>query len=182
MLTRILREKEDLIAGSWADMVISTYPEETAGFLNREKDPFANPMGQLIREAAPVLVRALDSGKPDREAVEVLDRLMRLRSVQDWSAGQAVGIVHLLRRAVLKEAGGSLDRELLLELVERVEQLSLRAFDIFTACREQLYEVRLHERDRHHASLLKRAEQMLEQYGGQQTRPSAESPEGGRIA
>lgn len=182
MLDRILSENEEAIAKTWVGMVASTYAGETASFLIRERDPFANPMGDVIRKAAPLLVKALGTESPGPEAIDYLDRLLRLRSLQDWTAGEAVGIVHRLRTAVLKQVGDRLDRDALIELAERVDALSLKAFEVFTSCREQLYEVRLHERDRHHASLLRRAEQRLGQDRGLENNAPAESQEGGRIA
>lgn len=166
MLNRVLEGRQDEIAGRWVELVFASYPQETSRFLEREKDPFANPVGRLVREAAGPLVAALGSDRPGPEAMRHLDALMRLRSVQDVTAGDAVGVVGLLRRAVFDVLGdeaeelGAAD---VLELSERVERLLLLAFEVFTACREQLYEVRARELARRQASLLRRAERLVEE-------------------
>ena len=179
MLDRVLEGRQEEIAERWVELVFASYPQETSRFLEREKDPFANPVGRLVREAAGPLVAALGADRPGPEAMRHLDALMRLRSVQDVTAGDAVGVVGLLRRAVLDvlgDEGGELGAAGMLELSERVERLLLAAFEVFTACREQLYEVRARELARRQASLLRRAERLLEE---QRTETEEESGAGG---
>ncbi len=166
MLDRVLEGRQEEIAERWVELVFASYPQETSRFLEREKDPFANPVGRLVREAAGPLVAALGADRPGPEAMRHLDALMRLRSVQDVTAGDAVGVVGLLRRAVLDvlgDEGGELGAAGMLELSERVERMLLAAFEVFTACREQLHEVRARELARRQASLLRRAERLVEE-------------------
>ncbi len=165
MLVGILTAKEDAIAERWIELVFGTYPQETTRLLAGERDPFSNPVGQMLREAARPLVRALSEDRADRECLNVLANLMRVRSVQDLTASRAVGIIPLLRTATLEESGEELNRESLMDLMGRVERLTMAAFEVFVSCREQLYEVRAHEAARLQASLLKRAEQILAGHG-----------------
>ncbi len=142
------------ILGRWTELIFATYPREGADFLAREKDRFANPVGHTIRRAASRLLDAV-LGDADREATaEALDALVRIRSVQDFQPSEAIGIFFLLKDAIRDIAGElvdgapAADRE---ELQRRIDRLALAAFDTFMACREQLFEVRLHERDRWNA-------------------------------
>lgn len=179
MLVEILTANEKAIAKRWTELVFGTYPQETTRLLAGQRDPFANPVGQMLRESVGPLMRALIEDQPDQECLSVLGNLMRVRSVQDLSASRAVGIIPLFRTAILEESGEELDRASLIDLVERVERLTMAAFDVFVKCREQLYEVRSHESARLQASLLKRAEQILAENGHDGTTaagPEEESP------
>ncbi|HHQ47374.1 MAG TPA: hypothetical protein ENK19_00640 [Acidobacteria bacterium] len=178
MLQRLLEENGEAIARKWVELVLATYPGEARGFLHNEGDPFANPVGRTVREAAPLLVEALAADELGREASQRLRELMRIRSVQDLTASEAVGVVPLLRRAVLDIAGPEVEAGgpgAAAELAERTERLLLAAFEAFTESRERLYEARLHERDRHRASLMARAERVLKEMEG------SSGPEGGRM-
>jgi len=176
MLNQVLKDREKKIERRWVELVFSTYPQETVRFLEREKDPFANPVGRLVREAAASLVNALGEEQPGPEVLRHLDALIRLRSVQDVTAGNAVRVVALLRRAVLDVLGEkteALGTAGVLELSERVERLLLAAFEIFTACREQLHKVRARELARRQASLLRRLERLSGKH------PAEDGPEVG---
>lgn len=179
-LAGLIAQHEASIAALWTERVMHSYPDEAARFLQREKDPFANPSGQLIREAAGPLVRALCDDIVGPTARGHLDRLMRLRSVQDLSVGEAVAIVPELRRAVLEVLGEAV-RPFLQELVEAVERLTVAAFEVYCDCREQFYEVRLHEKDRHFASLRRRLDRLRPETGGRPAGADAGAPDpGGR--
>jgi len=172
MLAGILKGKEEAIAGRWIELVCRTYPQETTQFLEVERDPFSNPVGRMLREAAGPLVRALLDDGPDGDFPDGLAELMRLRSVQDMTAAQAVGIVTMLRKAVMDVAGDSIQSggtPAMEELGRRIEELMLVAFDAFVLSRERLYEIRIAERERHTASLLRRAEKVLDGLVAQET-------------
>jgi len=149
------------IAERWIERIFATYPPGSAEFLAGQRDRFANPVGHAIREAASVIVGALWHDTPGPAVDEALDRIVRIRSVQDLSPSEAVGFVFLLKD-VLEETStdgsglsGPAGKR---QLERRIDALALRAFDIFMGCREQLFEVRLHERDRWAAVALKRIE------------------------
>jgi len=178
MLEDLLHENREAIALKWVELVIRAYPGETGAFLSRESDPFANPVGAMIRNAAPFLVAALAEGEVGGGASQGLRELMRIRSVQDLTPSEAVAIVPLLRRAVLEVVGGEIEAAgpaAMAELAERCENLLLVAFEAFTESRERLYEARLHERDRHRASLLARAGRVLSELEGS-TGPGGNRP------
>jgi len=164
MLAEILEGKEDAIAKRWVELASATYPRETTLFLKGERDPFANPVGKMLRDASRPLVLALSEDRADLEFLEGLVELIRLRSVQDMTAAQAVGIVPLLRSAVTEVVGDRIDAAgdgAVEELGKRIERLMLVSFDAFVISRERLYEIRMAERERHSASFLRRAERVI---------------------
>jgi hypothetical protein len=160
-LRELLIERRPALCARWLDAVLGEYGEVTAARWRREKDRFANPIGHALSEGLPVLFDAVVGGGGAAErAMNALEDIVRIRSVQDLAPSRAVGFVYLLRGAVRQELGdaaasGAHARELA-ELDGRVEQLALVAFDTYVGLREHAYRLRQEELRRSVASILRR--------------------------
>ncbi len=152
-MTSVSPRTQQAIAERWLADIFATYPDQTAQFLIRERDPFRNPVGAALREAIPELVRELFQGLDAESTARALEGVVRIRAVQDFSASQAVGFVFLLKTAVRAELPAGLCLEA--DLDRRIDQIALAAFDLYARCREQIYEVRLREAGRR-AGMLER--------------------------
>ena len=80
---------------------------------------------------------------------EVLDPIIRMRAVQDFSASKATAFVFFLKQ-IVREAMASEFRDpvlasQMLAFEARIDRLALMAFDHYTACREKLSEIRTDE-------------------------------------
>ena len=156
-VTRILAAKRRAIVAEWLARTLQSYPEHTSRFLLREKDPFCNPVGRTLREGLPVLfdqcVADLDAGV----VTSVLDEIVRIRAVQDFTAGQAVAFIFLLKQVIRDALRGEGQRPTEgddLAVVEgRIDQMALLAFDLFMRCRERIYEIKGNEAKRRTALL-----------------------------
>ena len=148
-LAEALAAKKDAIVKEWLARTLQTYPEHTSRFLAQEKDPFRNPIGHTVREALPALFDELLGNMDAARLTPVLDGLVRIRAVQDFSAGQAVAFLFVLKRVLRDAVGGQLqwvpDGEGLAVLEARIDEMALLAFDLFMRCRERLYEIRVNE-------------------------------------
>ena len=159
-LRNLLQEKKVAIVQRWLEEALATHGKDTAAFFNRSKDQFANPIGHAMRVGAQAVFENLLEGmEPDR-ICQHLEGIIKIRAVQDFSPSQAVSFIFLLKKVVRAELGKeALDSRRSVELTEfdaEVDQLALFAFDIFTRCREQLYEVRVNEVKRSVAAIMKR--------------------------
>ncbi len=148
-LETLLAEKKSAIVKRWFHAVADSYPPDTARFLKKEKDPFANPVGRTVAKEVEALFDALLEGADPEGVNDFLDRVIRIRAVQDFTPSQAVSFIPLLkgviREAVAKEnRDGRLDGQLLV-FEARIDGLLLQAFDIFVGCREQLYKISANE-------------------------------------
>ena len=148
----LLAARKRTIIEDWLARTLRTYPEHTSGFLSREKDPFRNPVGHSLKEAFPALVDQLIMG-PDASTVSrLLDPVVRIRAVQDFSAGQAVAFIFLLKQAVREALKDDIctrpDREGLAAIEVRIDEMALVAFDLFMRCREQIHEIKAGEAKR----------------------------------
>jgi hypothetical protein len=149
MLNEFLADRRAAILDRWLSLILDTYPSEVGRFLRKEKDRFANPVGQTIaREIEAIYDGILRGAEPD-ELAPALDGIVRIRAVQDFRPSQAVSFMFLLKRAVREDLeevrrGEPLPPELF-PLESRIDALAVRAFDIHSECREKMYEIRAKE-------------------------------------
>jgi hypothetical protein len=78
-----------------------------------------------------------------------LCEIVKIRAVQQFSPSEAVGFVFRLKEAVRAGLGKAAAEPRffadLAKLDDRIDQIALAAFDVFTQCREQVNELRLNE-------------------------------------
>lgn len=148
-LTQLLEQKKAAILQKWLDFILETYPADSARFLKQEKDRFANPVGSAITQAVRDIFNGLlGDSSPDKMAAP-LDSIIRIRAVQDFPPSVAVSFMMSLKKAVRDVLAQELHQEKVLdELVQfesKIDGLTLLAFDIYTRCREQIYEITMNE-------------------------------------
>jgi hypothetical protein len=136
-------ERTEMVA-LWFDRIVDGYPAETSRFLREQSDPFANPVGAGLREElAPILDSILDDGDP-AEIEPSLDRVIRVRALQDMSPSAAVSFVLLLKEIfdeVVEQPRDGAKRI----FDSRVDGMLLTAFNVFNHCREQVFDIRVKE-------------------------------------
>ena len=140
---RSLLEKKCGISSEWLKRVLQTYPENSSRLLRLERDPFRNPVGHALQEGLPVLVEEILGGMDGGRITAALEGIVRIRAVQDFTAGQAVAFVFLLRDVVRKHLWDH--QEILAAVEQRIDELAMLAFDLFMRCREQTYEIKANE-------------------------------------
>ncbi len=128
--------------------------------MQRQKDPFANPVGSTILEGIEGLYDELLKGADLAKAPFFLDNITRIRAVQDFSPSGAIAFIPFLKKIIRDElprdTGENHLFEDLGEFERRIDQLTLMAFDIYVACRERLYEIRVNEIKNRSARILER--------------------------
>ncbi|MCJ2166176.1 MULTISPECIES: RsbRD N-terminal domain-containing protein [unclassified Pseudodesulfovibrio] len=156
-----LAERKAELSKKWADLVLQTYPKETQKVWTRQKDRFQNPVGAAIFEATRDLFDQLIDWQDAGEIAVSLDKLIRIRAVQDFTPSQAISFVFLLKKLLRDEffksmkADGTLED--LLRFEARVDNLAMMSFDIYTKSREQVFRFRVDEVKRAQSSLLRKA-------------------------
>lgn len=96
----LLRQKKDAIVGGWLDLLLQDYPPETVRFLKGQTDPFANPVGGIFREAIAQLYEELIGEADPGRSAALLDRIVRVRAVQDLPPSRALAFVPGLKKVV----------------------------------------------------------------------------------
>lgn len=170
-LRDILEREHPAIVERWLEAVLATYPEDSAKFLRTQRDQFANPVGATLSKELHSVFDELVRGETVQSTREFLDRIIRIRAVQDFSPAAALAFVfdlkQIVREVVLKEV---MERGLLEELARfeaRIDEMGLIAFNIYVECREKLYELRVQEVKRGAYLLLKKAEMIVETPSGE---------------
>jgi hypothetical protein len=156
----VLRPYRAEVLERWRLLVYDSYPEEAVRFFRKEKDGFKNPVGRAIQRATEVLLDGVLLGRGGQGVPEALEGLVRIRAVQDFAPSEAVAFVFLLKRAareVLEEASAQpVPAQVAAHIETRVDTLALMAFETYTRCREEIFEIRVREAQRRTAALLER--------------------------
>src|SRR3989304_9955936 len=145
----ILVQHKDAILKRWSDLVMDTYPADTAQFFKREKDRFANPVGAAIAEEIGGIYEEILAGPDCQKLSAPLDRIIRIRAVQEFSPSDALSFIFLLKKAVRAETTGlTLDLAAMRQLMEfetKVDRAALLGFEIYMGCREQISRIKANE-------------------------------------
>ncbi|MFH1132071.1 MAG: RsbRD N-terminal domain-containing protein [Pseudomonadota bacterium] len=159
-LRELLGQKRATVKKAWLDKLLATYPADTAAFLKREKDPFANPVGRTLINATESILDVLFGESEVGVAAVQLEQIIRIRSVQEFSPSEVIGFIFGLKEVLRK----LLEEELknlefvseFFELESRIDQLALLAVDSHSKCREEIYELRVNETKRMVSGLIRR--------------------------
>jgi hypothetical protein len=145
-----LLEKKPSILKKWFDAVADTYPENTSGFLKKQKAQFTNPVGYTLAEGLDGLFEALLRGIIPETVKTALDGIIRIRAIQEFSPSEAVAFIFRLKKITRQELGaevlilpGMTDE--LAAFDSAIDDLALFAFDIYMKCREKIYELKAKE-------------------------------------
>jgi len=152
-----LAQRSDAIAESWWRRIIESYPAKSASFFGKQKDPFANPVGQTIVEASREIVAGICAGVDPRELRAPVERIVKIRAVQDFTPAEAVSFVFQLKPIVRADEALSAGADEMLAFEASIDRLALVAFECYVACREQICELRVNEIKRTVSTLMRRA-------------------------
>lgn len=152
-LVSILKTKKSTIVKKWFELVVNSYPPDTASFLKGQKDQFANPVGHTTKKGLEAVFDEVVSGMDRDTIVSFLDPIIRIRAVQDFTPSQAVGFIldlkYVIRERLKKELKSAPVQAGLAEIDTHIDRLCLIGFDIFVTCREAIYQLKVNtERDK----------------------------------
>ncbi len=162
----ILAQHRSTIVKKWFELVIGSYPQDGSCFLKNQKDPFANPVGQNTIKGLEGLVDSLFKETSHDSQLAFLDQIIRMRAVQAFSPSEAISFIFslkdIVRESFVPSSADTSFMEQWLSFESRIDRLALIAFDIYTQCREKMYEIRVNELRRTSLSALKRANLITE--------------------
>lgn len=165
-LKDVLKEKKSEISAKWFDAIIETYPADNSGFLKKQKDRFLNPVGYTFTQGIDSLLDELIDGEDIKDTASLLNDLIKVRAVQNFSPSKAMGFIFSLKKVIREELNKEIRQnqinEELLGFESRIDDLALFAFDIYAKCRDQLSDLKTDELKRMTFSLLKKANLMSE--------------------
>ena len=154
-----LAAQRGVLLADWLARTLETYPAATRDFLAGEKDSFRNPVGHTLRERLASLLEGLLGAQEVTDLVPNLEPVVRLRAVQDFTPGEALSFLFLLKDVVREEMarlGESASTETK-RLEARIDRLALAAFDLYVKCREEICTIQVNEAKRSLFVQLRRA-------------------------
>jgi len=148
-LEDLLAQHKNKIIKDWFDRVTETYPTDTAIIFKSQEDPFANPVGSTIYKGLKSLYTELLKGIDHKVIPPLLDPIIRIRAVQDFTPSRAIGFIFYLKKVIRNHLNeeirnSTIENELRL-FEEKIDELSLIAFDLFMVCREKIYQLKANE-------------------------------------
>lgn len=161
-LDKLLLQHKKIVLQTWLDLLLSTYPPETVRMFKKETDQFANPVGHTFSAALGEILDEFLRGDSPEKLAPLLDRIIRIRAVQEFSPSQALAFIFSLKKIAAEiqtEAGEDpRARDHMSAFEAKVDELALLAFDVYMRCRENLFDVRMKEVKDRTYRLLRRAE------------------------
>jgi hypothetical protein len=178
-LRQILLEKKSSIVNKWCDLTLQTYPKESHGFFAK-KDQFGNPVGHTISQGLAALydvlldVEVSGDDPPVSDVAGALDSIIRIRAIQDFTPSEAVSFVLGLKSVIREELGIKTlqngHSEEWAALDERIDGLILLGFDLYSQCRQKIFDIRVTE-------VKRRSERLLQMAGLTYEVPEFDGPE-----
>ncbi|MEW5992979.1 MAG: RsbRD N-terminal domain-containing protein [Candidatus Zixiibacteriota bacterium] len=148
MLKELLRRNREVILRRWRDLIVRSYPANTARFLQLESDRFHNPVGHALADETARIFDCLVEDSPAQGLEEVAEMTIKIRSVQDFTPSEAVGFIFLLKTSIREQLATEPNRaylDQLLDLESRIDELALAIFDRYMCCREKVFQIRVDE-------------------------------------
>ncbi len=148
-LSSLLSERQASLAERWRQRLFESYAPSAAVFLKKENNPFDNPVGHQLTEGLRRLLEAIVQEMDRDRILAALDEVIRIRALQNIAPSQAMAFIFLLKNVVREELApelkaGQFTQELQ-EFDSRIDGVALLGFDVYTKCREKLYEIRVNE-------------------------------------
>ncbi len=164
-LNSLLTDKKASILEKWFNVIIESYPPDTASFLKTQSNRFANPIGSTISKGIEdifdELLRGLNLPQAEEKTSQFLDDIVRIRAVQDFTPSQALSFIFPLKRIIREELAAEIAvnhlSDEILALESEIDGLALSSFDIYMKCREKIYDIKANEVKRSTFRLLQMA-------------------------
>jgi len=158
----LLSKNKTAVIDKWFGVVVNSYPADTAKFIKSQKDPFSNPVGGTTLKGLKGLIDEL-LGEMNHDTINsFLDPIIRIRAVQSFTPSQATSFIFSLKKIIRDQLNKNNfnDNSLLNELLQfdlKIDLVGLMAFDIYTKCREKIYQIKANEERNRTFSAFERA-------------------------
>ena len=163
-LENFLEQRKSAILERWFDSILETYPADTRQFLKKKENRFANPVAHEISRGIEEIFNNILKDANSEDVSPSLSRGSRTSCLLVRLTSQALGFIFdlkkLIRDELAENMGESRISEDLWELERKIDAMGLMSLDIYTKCREKLYELRVKEVKNRVGRLIERANMM----------------------
>ncbi len=141
---QILQQNKEAILTEWFKRAVGQYKPDTARFLAKEQDPFANPMGGVLQSGFKAIIDDMIAEKPLDEFTPHLESILKVKAVQEFSPADSVSFLFILKQ-ILQEHYQETSLKEWFELDHILDDLINSSFNIYTQNREKIFEIRLQQ-------------------------------------
>lgn len=148
-LNDLLEKKKSAVLKAWLNSLLESYSPDARRFFTKQKDQFANPVGTTLKRELGRLYDLFLQEWDANQISSVLDNIVRLRAIQDFIPSQALSFIFdlktIIREELKKEINNQSLQDEVSEMEIRIDRLALLGFDVYSNCRQRLYEIRVNE-------------------------------------
>ena len=148
-LNDLLIKKKSEILNTWLDKLMESYSSDARRFFRKQKDPFANPVGTTLKRELEKLYDFFLKEWDTNQISSILDNIIRLRAIQDFIPSEALsfifGLKTIIRDKLKKEIISQEFQDEVLKMEIVIDRMALLGFDVYSNCRQRLYEIRVNE-------------------------------------
>jgi hypothetical protein len=160
------QHRKDIVR-QWIRRTMAAYPAASRAVFERNRNQFANPLPHILSTGIERLFDALTDGAGPDEVALAMDGIVRLKAVQDFAPSQALSFVFELKAIIKEQLGSELNSpevfNAFLVMEQDIDRMASIAFDLYTACREKLFEIRTNEIRNQTHMLIRRVNEMDKQ-------------------
>ncbi len=139
LLHDLLRQRKKFLLNRWYGRILDEYGGETASFLKKQSDRFANPVAFALKTAAEAIFQAL---LDDRDVdCGTLEYAIKIKAVQENDPSKGVAFILLLKDTVREVLGDSVPESEFADFNVRVDQVVSVASEMFVSNRAKIAEI-----------------------------------------
>ncbi len=145
VLRKLMMDKKQPVLLRWQKAAMGFDMHKDVIKSHKPGGRFSDPMTFLVEKSTEQLWDWLADAE-NTDLYSALENLCRLKAVQDDSPKEALGFIFELKQIIRDELPeGREYRPGILELDKRIDEIALLAFDIYSRCRAQIYELQINE-------------------------------------
>jgi RsbT co-antagonist protein rsbRD N-terminal domain len=149
MINELLNKKKSAIVSNWVESILNSYPAESTNFLKLKKNRFSNPIGHVITTNADKIFDELINDRDFEKIKLLLDEIIKLRAVQNFSPSQAIYFLFHLKNVIRDEIKAELSEKTisdeLIKFESVIDKMTLLGFDLYMESREKIFKIRVNE-------------------------------------
>jgi len=164
-LEKMIEKNKKKVLDIWFESVLNSYPKDKNRFLATKNDQFLNPIGSNIKGSLKDVLEELLKKNPDLDSLEkFLDPVIRIAAVQEFKASSATAFIFSLKEILRVEFQGEVKafHKELDAFSSKVDMLALIAFEIYTGCREKIFELKARHVNERTLNILKAKDVFVE--------------------
>lgn len=148
-LINALLLRKEIILDKWIKLIFDGYQSEGARFFTENDDPFHNPVGTKTKSGSELILSQILGEMDFAEIEKSLEKIIKIRAIQEFSASEAIGFLFLLKNIIGEEIKLDEYKDVqiidVLDVYARIDKIMLLAFDIFMNNRERISQIKINE-------------------------------------